>query len=427
MTSMSRRGLLGGGAGLAAAHLLGATAAHAQATRLRLYYWGSKDRADRTTKAIDLYGKKTPAIALESEFVGWSDYWARMATQAAARNLPDLIQMDFRYIFEYARRGALMPLDQFVGKELDIADFGATSIDCGRVDGKLYGIDLGNNSVGLLTNVTLFEKYGIAAPKAGTTWKEFAEIGAAVAKASGGSVFGSSDMGGGESQFECWLRQRGKPLYTEAGKPGFVVDDIAEWFDIWNEMRKVGACVPPDLQAQDKDTIDTSSLVLGKAACAFSNSNQLVGFQALTKNKIGLTMYPSGGPGAKPGQYMKPSMYFSIAGNSKLGAEAARFINFFVKDPGAIAVLGAERGVPPSAAARAALAPTLDELGRVAVDYISFIADKVGPLPPAPPKGAGEVYTTLKRFNEQVGFGKLKPKEAGKAFFDEAVNILDRG
>ncbi|MBP0650020.1 extracellular solute-binding protein, partial [Mycobacterium tuberculosis] len=126
----------------------------------------------------------------------------------------DIVQMDYRYIFEYARRGALLPLDSLVGKQLDIADFGTNSINCGKVDGKLYGVNLGNNSVAVIQNLSLYERLGVPAPKAGTTWQEFAEIGAAVHKASNGAVFGSTDVGGGESQLECWLRQRGKALYT---------------------------------------------------------------------------------------------------------------------------------------------------------------------------------------------------------------------
>jgi multiple sugar transport system substrate-binding protein len=422
--SISRRSLLMSGAGLGAAALFGAGPAFAQAKRLRMYFWGSKDRADRTVKANEIYAKRNDGWSIDSEFVGWGDYWARMATQAAAKNLADVVQMDYRYIFEYARRGALMPLDQYMGKQLDIADFGANSIDCGKVDGKLYGINLGNNSSALFYNITQFEKLGLAVPKIGTTWKEFAALATEITKATKGAVFGSSDMGGGEPQVECWLRQNGKSLYTPEGKLGFTVDDIAGWFDFWEQLRKSGGCVTPDVQAQYKDTIDTDAITLGKALIGFAHSNQMVGYQALSKDKIGISMYPFG---SKFGQYLKPSMFFSVAANSKFGAEAAKVINLYVKDPEAVVALGVERGVPASAASRLALAPTLDELGKSAVGYISDITDKVGPLPPPPPKGAGEVQAILRKHNEQVGFGKLSVKDAAKSFYDEATNTLDRG
>ena len=76
----------------------------------------------------------------------WNDYWPKLATQAAGGNLPDVIQMDYRYIFEYARRGQLADLTPFVGSQIDLADFDPNQLESGKVDGKLYGISMGANS-----------------------------------------------------------------------------------------------------------------------------------------------------------------------------------------------------------------------------------------------------------------------------------------
>ena len=51
--------------------------------------------------------------------------------------------MDYRYIFEYARRGALLPLDHSSARRSTSTDFSAAAIDSGKVDGKLYGVSLG--------------------------------------------------------------------------------------------------------------------------------------------------------------------------------------------------------------------------------------------------------------------------------------------
>ena len=45
---------------------------------------------------------------------------------AFQQSLPDVIQMDYRYIFEYARRNQLAALDEFIGNGLDLADFDAS-------------------------------------------------------------------------------------------------------------------------------------------------------------------------------------------------------------------------------------------------------------------------------------------------------------
>src|SRR5205807_5627407 len=104
------------GIGAAALAAAGIGPARAQEKRLRMYWWGGKERADRTFKVNELYSAANPGVKIDGETLGWGDYWARLATQAAGRNAPDIIQMDYRYIFEYARRGALLPFDAYMPK-----------------------------------------------------------------------------------------------------------------------------------------------------------------------------------------------------------------------------------------------------------------------------------------------------------------------
>ena len=87
-------------------------------SRLRLIWWGNPDRDKRTNAVVDLYQQANAGVTIDPETYAWNDYWPKLATQAAGQNLPDVIQMDYRYIFEYARRGQLADLTPFVGKEL---------------------------------------------------------------------------------------------------------------------------------------------------------------------------------------------------------------------------------------------------------------------------------------------------------------------
>ncbi|MFI4997516.1 MAG: ABC transporter substrate-binding protein, partial [Hyphomicrobiales bacterium] len=137
---ISRRSLVAAGLGGAGLVAMGHRPSSAQADlRLRMFWWGSKERAERTDKVNQLYQQKNPGVTVTGESLGWNDYWPRLATQTAGRNSADVIQMDYRYIFEYARRGALLPLDAHVGKSLDLGDFSKAAIDSGKVDAKIYG------------------------------------------------------------------------------------------------------------------------------------------------------------------------------------------------------------------------------------------------------------------------------------------------
>lgn len=416
-------------AGLAALSLatLGGGSASAQAARLRMLWWGSQERADRTNKAIAAYKQVKPDLDIAGEFAGWSDYWPRLATQVAGRNAPDLIQMDYRYIFEYARRGALAPLDDHIGKGLKIDDFGKMNIDSGRVDGKLYGVNLGVNSSAVFFDKVAWEKSGIAPPAMGQTWEEFAENGAKFAeKKPKPNYYATADASGVEPSFENWLRQGGKALYTEDGGIGFDTADATKWFTMWADLRKSKACVPADIQALDQLNIETNALTTGKAATAFAHSNQFVGYQALNKSKLAMTSYPKVSKDSPSGHYLKPSMLISIANGSAGIEQAIGFINFLVAEPQGIDILGVERGVPASESMRNQLTSKLDDVSKSMVQYIAEITPGVGNLPPAPPPGAGEFAFVLKRTAEEVGFGKITPEQGGDKLVKGSETVIKR-
>ena len=130
--SLNRRHLLLGSTALLAAGAL--RPAFGQDTRMRLTFWGSQARADRTYGVTDLYSAANPGTVIDGEFLAWNDYWPKLATQTAGGNAPDLIQMDYRYIVEYANRNAIAPLDEFVGNALQLGDFDQDQLDGGKVN-----------------------------------------------------------------------------------------------------------------------------------------------------------------------------------------------------------------------------------------------------------------------------------------------------
>jgi multiple sugar transport system substrate-binding protein len=169
-------------------------------------------------------------------------------------------------------------------------------------------------------------------------------------------------------------------------------------------------------------------LSLGKACIISCSTNQLVAYQAAAPggHELGMVMAPSGGADSKPGQWAGPSQLLCIAPSAANKLEAAKFIDFMVKSPEAVAILGVERGVPPSASSREAVLPTLSEVEARTVHFMSAVADKVGPLPPPPPLGATEIYPLLVRHNAAVGFGRSSVTEAAKAFYDDATRVLKK-
>jgi multiple sugar transport system substrate-binding protein len=410
--------------GAAAINAPGMSWAQGEAARLRCTWWGSPDRARRTTDVGKLFTERT-GIEIAGEPVG-ADYWAKIGTQMAGRNIADVFQLEPSSLADYAGRGAAKPMDEFVGKQLDISSFGEKMVDLCRANGKIYGVALGLNSFSLFYDQTVFEKAGIKPPTHETTWKEFADMAVELTKASGRPDYWGAPYGARYHYvFDVWLRQRGKRLYTEDAKLGFTVDDAKEWFTYWEDLRKRNGCVPADVQTLDQNQIERNSLALGKSAMGLTYSNQLIGYQLLTKNKLGITMVPSSGPGTKSGHYYRPALIWSIGSTTKNPDKAAAFISFFVNDVEAGKILGVERGVPMSPKVREAILPSLNDVERATVDYVNLLADKVSDYPPPVPIGAVEFdNNVMRKVADQVAFGQMSIADAAQRILEDGNAVL---
>lgn len=422
--AIGRRSLLAGALGLAGAAMVPA-AARAELERLRIVWWGSDDRTRRTQEVLKLYQAKGQGAELVGE-VSNAEYFPKLATQLVGRSAPDIFQLEPNSFADFVQRGATLPLDELMPKPIDAAGISRDLLDLCALDGKVWGIPHGLNSFALMYDTAVFQAAGIAPPDDKTSWDDYAERMVELTKAADRDQYwGSCDGSGYSYAFQVWLRQRGADLFTADRALGFNQDHAAGWFAYWDGMRKRGGCVPADIAALSPDsTITQMPLIQGKAATSLAFSNQIVGMQAATTVPLALTMFPNGGAGAKPGQFYRPASSWSIYARSKAPEAAAAFIAFFLNDPEAAKVLGVERGVPMAPAVRELILPTLKPVERATVDYVNFIADKLGPYPAPPPKGSQQFGRVLKRVADTVAFGNASVADGAAQLVADAGAIL---
>ena len=227
--------------------------------------------------------------------------------------------------------------------------------------------------------------------------------------------------------FDAWLRQRGKTLFAESGI-GFDVDSAKEWYSYWEDLRKRGGTVAPDVQTLDQNTIESNSLALGKSAVGMAYSNEMIGFQLLTRNKLGITMLPREKKDGPSGHYYRPALIWSVGATTRHGKEAAEFISFFVNDVEAGKILGVERGVPMSPKVREAILPQLNPTEQQTVKYVNLLKDQVGEYPAPAPKGATEFdHTVFRPVADQLAFGKISVAEAAERLVKDGKSTLHAG
>ncbi len=401
---------------------------------LRIAWWGSQDRHDRTIAAIELFEELHPEIDIVYEFSGWDDHWTKMATQAAGGNLPDIMQQDYARIEEWNDRGLLLPLDEYIEDgTLDFSNVSDGELDGGRIDGNLYAVNLGTNSQNIIIDADAFAEAGMELPQQDWTWAEFEQIVMDLHDKLG--IWGMGPRLEDEQIWGAVYLGNGMWRYNEDGTAlGYdEADDqlYADFLQMYLRLQEAGA-IPSrevDIAQYTSTGVESDPIVTGEAAMNYVWSNQIVAIQSAAGEDRNFVPYelprPEGGQSAN---YVKPSQFWSITTQSEHPREAAMFIDFFTNNAEANKILLAERGVPISSEVREALKPLLGKAQLAMFDYLDYVVTDSSPIPPADPVGHADIRNNVfyPQVIDPVAFGELTPEEGVKVLREEANAILQQ-
>lgn len=429
MKNQTRRSFIkkSAAAGIAASTL--GVPAFAQTAEIRHFWWGNPERDKRTFGVIDVFNGKHSDIQVAGETVGFPDYFPKLNTQIAGGNAPDVIQHGYGAIFEHIERGALLPLDDFVGKTLDTSEMDQSALDAGTFNGKLYAISIGANSHMAIYNTAMYEAAGISAGNGfdpfGYTYDDIKRIGMEVSKANEGK-FGTDDNTANYQNFSDWVMQNGVDMYAENGDFQVPAELVEQYWALWTDIRNSGATPPGKVSAGlINPSMNDWGVVSGNSATSYFWSNQLVGAQALTQDKLGFAMFPNTSA-MTPGSVVQPSQFICLTRDTTNAEAATTYMSAFVNDPDMTNILGLERGIPANSVARAALAPNLGEAEAASVKFFDGIRGKTAQLPPPAPSGANEIEQTFQRLATGVLLEQDSIKDAAANYVRQAGFIRRR-
>lgn len=404
----------------------------AEKVELRMAWWGSQNRHDRTIKVIELFQQKYPNITITYEPSSWADHWTKMSTQAAGGNLPDLMQQDYAYLLEWTGRGLIRPLDDFVADgTLNLKDVPESLLAGGKIDGKLYGVNLGANSLGWVFDVAALEKAGIPLPPQNWTWADFEKLMLQLHEKLG--IWGT---GGGLSHYEIAWKSLylglGEWVYTKDGK-GFGYENDQPLVDFMKMILRLqdAKAIPTreeEIGQAAGTGLEDDPIVVGKAATKFMWSNQLVAtWKAAGENrKFVMQHLPRVKADGPASNYIKPSMFFSVTSQAKHPKEAAMFIDFFTNSLEANKILMAERGVPVSSVVAKGLEELLSPAEKESFAYMARVAKDNCPLPAPDPKKQNDFVTNVywPEFADLVLTNQMSPEDGVKALRKLGVAAL---
>jgi len=422
-----RRALALGGAASAAAALAacgpnapaGGRSTSGGDAALRMTWWGGENRASITQAVIDEYVATHDGVTIAAEPSEFSAYWDRLATQTAAKDAPDIIQMEESYLAEYAERGVLLDLST---AGLDTSGFTAGLAEAGTLEGiGQMGVRGGSNAPVMLANATMFEKAGVPLPDDRTwTWEDQLAAAEAISAATEDGVFGTGQFVLNPVVLRAWLRQHGKGLWKD-GALGFGAADATAFFEFCGAM--LASTAGPGAEATQEDYasgLEQSLFATGRQAMTVAWSNQTVAYANVLEDEIALLRLPAApGNGGDHQMWLKPGIFWSVSASSAHPQEAVAVIDHLLNSPEAAAHLGVERGLPPNTEIRAGVKQQLAGIELTTLEFVDEITPEAGTTPEIAPQGGSQFEPLLGRVGEAFLFGQVDAAGAAARIVEE--------
>lgn len=396
-------------------------------TKISFTWWGSEVRHEKYIEAIEAFEKENPDIDIEYEYAAWDDYWKKLATKSAAGELPDVMQMDGSYLAQYGEKNQLADLSEFTGdgKVIDTSEIDDSIIDSGKLGDKFFALAPAVNAMSMITNKELTDKAGATLDYENYTFEDWVGSIEKVKKET--DEYGMIDVVDNYVLLQYYLRTQGEELlkYNEDGKPelAFSKENFVTFMDEIGKLAESKA-IPTAEVASNIKSFDENPLSLGKVAYYQNWNNQYVTYtqSAAEGVKFSLELPYDAKDGAL---FYRPSFFYSVAQTSKNKEAAAKFANFLVNNEEANKIIGTERGIPASAAAKETIYNDMTEEEKVASDYLDKIADYVGEASPVLPVGFSELNTHFKEIFAEITYGTMTSEEAYDSYTAKAKEIFD--
>lgn len=368
---------------------------------------------------IDHFQESSAETEVQVEPSERAAYWDKLATQTAAGDGPDVIQMDEQYLAEYASRGALLDLSD---TDLETSGLAQDALDTGTIDETgLAAVPTGLNAAAVLINPAVFEAAGVEIPDDESwTWEDYLETAEAIAAGSDDGVFGTAQLADNPAAFPVWLRQNGAALWAD-GAVGFDEAAAQSWFDFVKKVADSPASPSAEQHVEDASQgIDQSLFATDAIGMIMTWSSISVNYDSMMDDSTRLLKMPSTtGSAAEAALRYKASMYWAIASSTANKGAAVELVDFLLNDPDAGTIIGFDRGVTSNTEVRDVVLESISEADTKPAEYLDRLADELGEAPDPTPPGGTVYESALSRAAQDLMFDASDPVTAAQELVTE--------
>lgn len=298
---LSRRHVLGAGAGGLSYLAMGTTSALAQ-TKLDFYY--PVQVGGPVARLIDGYVAKfklaNPDIEVAPIYAGnYNDTTTKALTAAKAGAPPAVAVLLATDIFTLIDEDVIEPIDGFVTSDEDKAweaGFMPAFLKSAKVDGHLWSVPFQRSTAVLYYNKQAFKEAGLEPARYPTTWDEMVSAAKAVTRkdASGQVVRWGlgipGNVGSAQWLFGALAAQNGARLMNEAGTETYLDDPkVVEALQFWVDLSQKDNIHPPGIFEWGTAPAD---FLAGRVAMIWHTTGNLANIRKSASFDVGVAPFP---------------------------------------------------------------------------------------------------------------------------------------
>ncbi|WP_405345967.1 ABC transporter substrate-binding protein, partial [Ruminococcus sp.] len=163
----------------------------AKASSITVNIWDSNQQ--KGIQEIADKWTETSGVKVNVEVVDWDNYWTLLEAGASGGTMPDVFWMHSNTAQMYMENDILLDLTDYIAKDssVDMSKYyeGVKNLYT-RSDGKIFAMPKDHDTIALLYNKAIFDKYGVDYPTDNWTWEDMYEAAKKITEGSNGDIYG---------------------------------------------------------------------------------------------------------------------------------------------------------------------------------------------------------------------------------------------
>lgn len=349
---------------------------------LQVWAHAGQDAERKTLQSqVKRFNEAQDEIAVNLTFLPEGSYNAQVQAAALSGDLPDLLEFDGPFIYNYVWQQNLRPIDELISPELR-ADLLPSIVKQGTYNDRLYSVGTFDSGLGIYGSRSALEAAGIRIPQGNAdawTAEEFDRALAALAQQDpDGQVLDLKLNYSGE-----WFTYAFLPILHSAGGASIDRTDYQNATGVLNSPESVAAMerLQSWMEGGYVDpNVDDAAFTTGRVALSWVGHWAYPGYAEALGDDLVVLPLPNFGEGSKTGQ---GSWNWGITANSQNPEAAMQFLEFLLQ-PNEVLAMSNANGAVPATKSAIAQSPLYREGGELRLFSSQLLTDKTVVRPQTP-------------------------------------------